>query len=85
MHGSFIFGIIFISYNETERNLKIMQSDYVISSRDTSRVAIHWKTVSPPWQIGYGDVINCSLFSKCLWYIPIITFMLMVTSLANTK
>ena len=51
MHGSFIFGIIFKSYNETERNLKNMQSDYVISSRDTSRVAIHRKTVSPPWQI----------------------------------
>ena len=28
-----------------------MHSDYVISSRDTSRVAIHRKTVSPPWQI----------------------------------
>ena len=40
-----------ILYKETERNLKNMQSDYVISSRDTSRVAIHWTTVSPPWQI----------------------------------
>ena len=40
-----------ISYNETEWNLQNMQSDYVISSRDTSRVAINRKTVSPPWQI----------------------------------
>ena len=34
-----------------QQNLKNMQSDYVISSRDTSCVAIHRKTVSPPWQI----------------------------------
>ena len=33
-----------------------MQSDYVIRTRDTRRVAIHQKTVSPPWQIvgGHG-------------------------------
>ena len=51
MRGSFIVGIISKSYNETERNFKNMQRDYVISNRDTSRVAIHQKTVSPPWQI----------------------------------
>ena len=28
-----------------------MQSEYVISSRDTSRVAIHRKTISLLWQI----------------------------------
>jgi len=64
MHGSFIFGIIFKSYNETERNLKNMQSDYVISSRDTSRVAIHRKTVSPPWQIAGA---HCLQTQKRTW------------------
>ena len=52
MHGSFIFGIIFKSYNETEQNLKNMQSDYVLGSRDTSRVAIQQKTGLLLWQIG---------------------------------
>ena len=50
MQGSFIFGIIFKSYNETEQNLKNMQI-YVLGSRDTSRVAIQRKTVSLLWQI----------------------------------
>ena len=51
MHGSFIFAIFFKSYNETEWNLKNMQSDYVIGSQDFSRVAISRKTVLPPRHI----------------------------------
>ena len=58
MHGSFIFGTNFKSYNETGRNLKNMQSDYVLGGRDTSRVAIQRKTGSLLWQIACNGVIT---------------------------
>ena len=55
MHGSFIFGITFKSYNEIGRNLKNMQSDCVLGSRDTSRIAIQRETGSLAWKIDVSE------------------------------
>ena len=73
MHGSFIFGIIFKSYNETERNFKNMQSDYVLGSRDTSRVAVQRKTGSLLWQIGKWLGCVVSLGRTCSIHGPVCT------------
>ena len=63
MRGRFIFGIIVKSFNETKRDFKNMQSDYVLGSRDTSRVAIQWKTISSLWQIAYDSLNRRDLLS----------------------